>query len=79
MVEISEVGDFVSGEPIYCSLRRATGHTLNGSNSLSCFGSTPRLEAEPGTCLSSDDQWSDDGGSWWHPSRTAPSFRVKNN
>jgi hypothetical protein len=24
-----------------------------------------------------DDQWSDDGDSWWHPSRTAPSFRVK--
>jgi hypothetical protein len=23
-----------------------------------------------------DDQWSDDGGSWWHPSRKAPSFRV---
>ena len=23
-----------------------------------------------------EDQWSDAGGSWWHPSRTAPSFRV---
>lgn len=23
-----------------------------------------------------DDQWSDAGGSWWYPSRTAPSFRV---
>jgi len=22
------------------------------------------------------DQWSDDGSSWWHPSPTAPSFRV---
>jgi len=50
-------------------LASATPHNAETASSL-LSTVTEFAGADP------EDEWSDDGGSWWHPSRTAPSFRV---
>lgn len=50
-------------------LASATPHNAETASSL-----LSTVTEFPG--VDPDDQWSDGGGSWWHPSRTAPSFRV---
>ena len=61
-----ELSDYHGEEALLAS---ATPHNAETASSL-----LETVTEFPG--VDPDDQWSDDGGSWWHPSRTAPSFRV---
>ncbi|MET0840219.1 MAG: DUF5994 family protein [Marmoricola sp.] len=62
-----ELSDYHGDEALLAS---ATAHNAETATSL-LNTVTEFPGADPA------DRWSDEGGSWWHPHRTAPSYRVE--